>query len=385
MRYPLKDPRPDFEELARVLRRGREPRRVHFIDEVDPEVMSFLAKEFLNIEVPPMTSMIDRHLQRYREGGEARLLSLPEEKAYIHTATKFWYHMGYDVYFDMYPLYLFNALLSPHLQRTSDTAGRLSRGEREWADEGEGLIRDRSDFEHFPWNRLRLLGIDEYYEFIGSQLPDGMRIVVNHAFFETVLESLLGFRGLFRKLYRDPDLVKAVFDRLAAIVLPFCEAAAASDAVGALLYMGDIAYKKGLLISPAMLREYALPWHREFAAIAHRGGKMHWYHSCGRTDEIMEDLIEDIMIDAFHGFEDVCCPVTAYKAKYGHRIGLIGGVDMDKLCRLDEQDLRRYVRTILETCMPGGGYALGSGNSIANYVPFENYLIMMEEGHAWGR
>ena len=30
--------------------------------------------------------------------------------------------------------------------------------------------------------------------------------------------------------------------------------------------------------------------------------------------------------------------------------------------------------------MKGGGYALGSGNSIANYVPVENYLAMLDEG-----
>jgi len=34
--------------------------------------------------------------------------------------------------------------------------------------------------------------------------------------------------------------------------------------------------------------------------------------------------------------------------------------------------------------MPGGGYALGSGNSITNYIPVENYLIMLDEGAKWG-
>lgn len=29
--------------------------------------------------------------------------------------------------------------------------------------------------------------------------------------------------------------------------------------------------------------------------------------------------------------------------------------------------------------MPGGMYALGSGNSVANYVPAQNYLAMLEE------
>ena len=56
---------------------------------------------------------------------------------------------------------------------------------------------------------------------------------------------------------------------------------------------------------------------------------------------------------------------------------------VDKLCRLEEDDLRKYVREILENCMPER-YALGSGNSIANYVPVKNYLTMLDEGINWG-
>ncbi len=29
---------------------------------------------------------------------------------------------------------------------------------------------------------------------------------------------------------------------------------------------------------------------------------------------------------------------------------------------------------------PGGGYCLGTGNSVANYIPLENYLTMLDEG-----
>jgi uroporphyrinogen decarboxylase len=52
---------------------------------------------------------------------------------------------------------------------------------------------------------------------------------------------------------------------------------------------------------------------------------------------------------------------------------------MDKLCRLDQDNLRRYVRHILSACVPTGRIALGSGNSIANYVPVENVFVMLEE------
>jgi uroporphyrinogen decarboxylase len=33
--------------------------------------------------------------------------------------------------------------------------------------------------------------------------------------------------------------------------------------------------------------------------------------------------------------------------------------------------------------MAGGRFALGSGNSLANYVPLQNYFILLEESRRW--
>lgn len=52
---------------------------------------------------------------------------------------------------------------------------------------------------------------------------------------------------------------------------------------------------------------------------------------------------------------------------------------MDVLCRGSEEQVRAYTRRCIEGCMPGGGWALGSGNTIANYVPPGNFLAMLDE------
>ena len=103
-------------------------------------------------------------------------------------------------------------------------------------------------------------------------------------------------------------------------------------------------------------------------------------HSCGNLEEIMDDLIDDVGIDAKHSYEDVIMPVTEVKKKYGERIAILGGIDMDFLCRSDEKAVRKRVRETLELCMQGGGYCLGTGNSVANYIPLENYFAMLNEG-----
>ena len=52
------------------------------------------------------------------------------------------------------------------------------------------------------------------------------------------------------------------------------------------------------------------------------------------------------------------------------------------LARMDEPALRSYIRDLLDVCMPHRS-ALGSGNTVANYVPLENYIIMLDEARRW--
>jgi uroporphyrinogen decarboxylase len=53
---------------------------------------------------------------------------------------------------------------------------------------------------------------------------------------------------------------------------------------------------------------------------------------------------------------------------------------MDFMCRANEDQVRQRVQDTLEACMPGGGYCLGTGNSVANYIPMDNYLAMLDQG-----
>ena len=93
---------------------------------------------------------------------------------------------------------------------------------------------------------------------------------------------------------------------------------------------------------------------------------------------MIEDIIE-IGVDGLHSFENTIVAPEEFKDRYGDRIAMLGGVDMDSLCRMNEADLRDYIRRLLSICMPNR-FALGSGNTVANYVPLDNYLIMLEEG-----
>jgi uroporphyrinogen decarboxylase len=98
------------------------------------------------------------------------------------------------------------------------------------------------------------------------------------------------------------------------------------------------------------------------------------------------DEIIDLGFDAKHSFEDKIMPVEEVSRLWGDRIAILGGVDLDLLARGSQEEVRRRTREILESCAAAGtGYCLGTGNSVANYIPTENYLAMLDEGRRWNR
>jgi hypothetical protein len=76
-------------------------------------------------------------------------------------------------------------------------------------------------------------------------------------------------------------------------------------------------------------------------------------------------------------YGSVIVPVTEFKQRWGKRIAVLGGIDVDILTRGTQDDVRQATQRVLETCAPDGGYACGSGNSVPNYVPAANYLAMV--------
>jgi uroporphyrinogen decarboxylase len=264
-------------------------------------------------------------------------------------------------------------------QAAKDTASS-STGDREWVSEGEGVIRNRADFERYPWpspGDIRFAQAEAALE----ALPDGMGAI---GFSGGVLEWATGLTGLTHfslMLYDEPELVRDVVDRVGQLVYEALDVFCHTDRVIAVWLGDDMGFKTATLIDPNHLREYVLPWHARYARMAHDAGRLFLLHSCGHVEAVMPDLIDHVGIDAKHSFEDAVVPVEEFTRRWGARVAVLGGVDVDLLSRGTPEQIRQRTMRILEACAPSGGYACGSGNSVTNYVPPDNYLAMIETVH----
>jgi uroporphyrinogen decarboxylase len=351
-------PSPDFNRLLKVFLRQGEPDRLPFIELfADHEMMEAVLGEPI-----PRPEPSNRPLFRQ----------------YIEQVQNFYLKTGYDYVFT-------NAVLNiPRQQLHSEDTAALKRSRRVWDDENTGPIQTWQDFENFPWPRPEEI---DYFrlEYTAKIMPEGMQMIYlgPGGQFENMAE-LMGLTTLAYKLHDDPALVHAVSEKVGEMLVTMYTNAAQAPGMGALFLGDDMGYKTSTTISPSHLRQYVFPWQKRLAAIAHANGLPFLLHSCGKLERVMDDLIDDVGIDAKHSFEDVILPITEAKQLYGKRIALLGGVDMDYLCRHTPDEVRAYTRQIIEICTPGGGFALGTGNTVANYIPVENYLAMLDEGRLVG-
>lgn len=363
----LDHPSPDFDELVRVLKGEKALRRVPLVEiSIDPEVLQTIQETCLS--------------EPWALPRGVHILERPDDQ-YYRQLVNLYYRLGFD-FVPVWPFWVNNPTVKTI--RSADPS-RQSGGSRDWVDESAALIRTRADYEAFPWDKI--CAASETFEMVARYLPDGMKMAVTSTLFENIFESLLGTEGLFYLTNDEPQLVQDVFNRWGQIVYDFYASVIGLEAVGAIFHVDDMGFKTGTLISPADLRRLVFPWLAKYAALAHEQKKLFFLHSCGnlykKSPSVMDDLIELVGIDGFHSFQDVILPVNEAKARYGQRVALLGGADMDKLATLPEAELRTYLRSILKTCLPGGRFAFGSGNSIANYVPVQNYAILLEEARQW--
>jgi len=57
---------------------------------------------------------------------------------------------------------------------------------------------------------------------------------------------------------------------------------------------------------------------------------------------------------------------------------LVGNVSNELLRTGTVAEVERYVKDLLAKVAPGGGYCVGSGNSVPDWARFENYMAMRD-------
>ncbi|MBW8331273.1 MAG: hypothetical protein K0M40_04560 [Prolixibacteraceae bacterium] len=330
----------DFTQLEKVLRRQKPDRPVFFEYFVNGDLISYV-------------------------NGES-FAALDDRVNQIRAIIRFFYRAGYD--YATIPSRYFNAFSFGNTGHEKKATVSLNEG---------SAITDRKSFELYHWPNPEQ-GNFELLQNLALELPSGMKFIVSApgGVLENVID-LVGFERLCFMIYEDEGLTKAIFDEVGARLLRFYEICSAIEPVGALIVNDDWGFKTQTMLSPDMLRQFVFPWHKRIVETIRQNGKYAILHSCGNLTDVMDVIVDELKYDAKHSFEDNILPVEEAWKLLHDRIAILGGLDMDFLVRSEPEAIRKRCRKMLE--LTGSqAYALGSGNSIPSYVPFDNYLAMID-------
>ncbi|MFO7821710.1 MAG: uroporphyrinogen decarboxylase family protein [Lentisphaeria bacterium] len=173
------------------------------------------------------------------------------------------------------------------------------------------------------------------------------------------------------------QLVGDIFEAVGSRLVEFYRRVKGHRAVGACISNDDWGFKSQTMLAPRDMRRFVFPWHKNIVETVHESSKAVILHSCGNYRDIIEDVIEAMKFDGRHSYEDTIVPIeTAYEELQG-RIGVMGGIDVDFICRQAPEEVYKRATAMLERSSARGGYALGSGNSFPEYVPAEGCMALI--------
>lgn len=195
----------------------------------------------------------------------------------------------------------------------------------------------------------------------------------------------VGLSDFLVKVYRD----RAFTSRLLDLVTRFNCAQArrlAELGVDAIIIGEDMAGTSGPLINPRELRSVMFPFLvRQINEVRRTGTKV-MIHSDGNTMPIFEDIVA-MGIDGYQAIEpDAGMDIAVLKAKYGEKLCLIGNVDCGNTLTLGSPpQVIAESRHVIDCAAEGGGFILGSSNSIHDGIKLENFLAMTNTAVKYGK
>ncbi len=194
---------------------------------------------------------------------------------------------------------------------------------------------DPSKIDDFPWPEPEKYISPKECREIVENAPMGKAVmgVVWSAHFQDACAAF-GMETALVKMLTDPEMFRVVIDKITDFYLRankiFYENT--KGKLHAVLIGNDLGSQTGLMLSPALIREFVLPGTRLLVEQAKSYGLKVIHHSCGAVKDIIPDLI-DAGVDVIHPIQALATGMdpAELKKQFGQKVSFCGGVDAQEL------------------------------------------------------
>lgn len=255
---------------------------------------------------------------------------------------------------------------------------------RNWAPEGKGFITCHDDLEDFPWPHPDDLDYEKFHKF-RARLPKTMGILCFSGAIFSSLMLMMGMEFCMISMLEGSELFRRLLQKVGEFQVNVIEILVEKGCVDGVWINDDMGFRTGTLVNPNLFRKYIFPYYREIKTLTARHGLPLMLHSDGNITRILPDLVE-IGFNAIHPFEPEAMNIHQCRELLGKDVCIIGNLSLGyPLGSGTPQDVSKETRILIQKLAPGGSYCLSSGNSIPEYIPYENWLAMRNTALEAGR
>lgn len=201
---------------------------------------------------------------------------------------------------------------------------------------------------------------------------------------QTLYEFVVGMNDFMMMVYEDRDLIEQMLEDSTVHFINLTKALV-KEKIDFVFPADDVAFKTGLFIAPKVFKEIWVPRMARIFEPAVNAGIPIMFHSDGKVDDIVEDLI-DMGLDCLNPMDPYGIDYRDYKKRYGSRLCLSGNFDVEfPLGNGTPEQVDADVKARMEVMKPGYGYVATCSHSIVNYIPHANYVAYINAIHKYGK
>jgi uroporphyrinogen decarboxylase len=190
--------------------------------------------------------------------------------------------------------------------------------------------------------------------------------------------SLRGIEGFLLDLVEHPRFAHELLDRICEFNLALIEQACGYP-IDNVRFGDDWGSQRGLIMGPALWREFIKPRFARMVGAARAAGKTAMLHTDGDVSAILPDLIE-VGLTVLNPVQPDVMDIYAIKRKYGRDLCFHGGVSVQHfLPDSTEAEVRAEVRRLIREVGAGGGFIIAPTHSLGSDIPDANLVALVEE------
>ncbi len=206
---------------------------------------------------------------------------------------------------------------------------------------------------------------------------DGFRVFsIGFSLYERAW-SLRGMENLMIDFYENPAFVHELLGAIADFQIAQVKKALEYD-IDVVYFGDDWGSQLGLQMGPDCWREFIKPQLKRMYGVVRAAGKFVTIHSCGKVEELFDDLVE-IGCNGFNPFQPEVMDTAALMNRYRGSLTFIGGLSTQRILPYGSvADVRNESRRLLAMGQEGS-YVFCPSHAVEGDVPVENMVAFIEE------